>query len=467
MTTPYTFSQNAYAGDLQKTYAHLGDGEESGANVAIAGRVMLLRRQGKLAFGTMRDSTGEIQLFALSQVTTEFESFVKLHLGDWVGVRGEVVRTQRGELSVKVAQWELLAEARHNFGEKWSGIADVDLRYRHREADLWANPETRKALTLRSDVIRAFRERLWAGGFLEVETPMLNVMATGASARPFTTFHNSLDSDFFLRIAPELWLKRLVVGGYERVFELGRVFRNEGLSPRHNPEFTMLELYVAYWDYKDMMAFVEETVSGVAIDVLGTTEITYQGRSLSLAAPWEKKTMAELTSAAVGEDVSVHSSLEKLSSLLLERNATVEKSWGTGRLLAELFELTCETDLWDPIFVTEHPVEVSPLARRHRDDEALTERFESYAVGRELSNGFSELTDPDDQRKRFEDQARLAAAGDEEAMGIDEDYIRSLEWGLPPTAGLGIGIDRLVMLLADVSNIREVIAFPTLKPLRD
>jgi lysyl-tRNA synthetase class 2 len=229
----------------------------------------------------------------------------------------------------------------------------------------------------------------------------------------------------------------------------------------------MLELYVAYWDYKDMMAFVEETVSGVAIDVLGTTEITYQGRSLSLAAPWEKKTMAELTSAAVGEDVSVHSSLEKLSSLLLERNATVEKSWGTGRLLAELFELTCETDLWDPIFVTEHPVEVSPLARRHRDDEALTERFESYAVGRELSNGFSELTDPDDQRKRFEDQARLAAAGDEEAMGIDEDYIRSLEWGLPPTAGLGIGIDRLVMLLADVSNIREVIAFPTLKPLRD
>ena len=467
MSTPYSFAHNAFAEALQTAYAHLSDGEESGVNVNVAGRVMLLRTQGKLSFATMRDSSGEIQLFALSALTKDFDEFAKLHLGDWVGVSGEVVRTKRGELSVKVAAWSKLATALHNFGDKWAGISDFDMRYRHREADLWANDASRTSLVRRSEMIRSVRERCWAANFMEVETPILNVIPTGAAARPFKTYHHALDSDFFLRIAPELWLKRLVVGGFERVFEVGRVFRNEGVSPRHNPEFTMLELYAAYWDYHDMMAFTEELVAGVALDVLGTTEVTYQGRPFSFAAPWPRRTMAELASEALGEDVSVHTPRERLVQLLGEHGVEVHASWGSGRCLAELFEVTCEDELWNPIFVTEFPVEVSPLSRRHQRDGDLTERFESYAVGRELSNGFSELIDPVDQRERFEEQARLAAAGDDEAMQIDEDYIKALEWGLPPTAGLGLGMDRLAMLLADESNIREIIAFPTLKPLRD
>ena len=465
MNTPYSFDHDAYAAALHERFGHLTDGEESGVTVKVAGRVMLLRAQGKLAFGTLRDSSGEIQLFALSAVAHEFEAFTKLHLGDWVGVEGEVVRTKRGELSVKVGFWQVLAEARQNFGDKWAGIADFDLRYRHREADLVANPASRDALAKRSDVIRVIRQYLWGMNFREVETPMLNSIATGAAARPFTTHHNALDAQFFLRIAPELWLKRLVVGGFERVFEIGRVFRNEGISPRHNPEFTMMELYTAYWDYEDMMVLVENMVEKVALEILGTTEITYQGRELSLKAPWPRHTMAELASAAVGEEVSVHTDREHIASLLRDRGVEVHASWGAGRCLSELFEESCEANLWEPVFVTEHPVEISPLSRQSRRDPEVTERFESYCVGRELSNGFSELIDPVEQRRRFEDQARLAAAGDDEAMAIDEDYIKALEWGLPPTAGLGIGIDRLVMMLTDSSNIKEVIAFPTLKPL--
>lgn len=467
MTTPYTFAHDAFAGALQHAYAHLSDGEESGDRVAVAGRLMLTRTQGKLAFATLRDSSGEIQLFALSALAENFDEFTKLHLGDWLGVRGEVVRTKRGELSVKVESWTLLAAAQHNFGDKWAGIADFDLRYRHREADLWANKSSRASLVHRSAVVRSVRERCWAANFMEVETPILNVIPSGASARPFVTFHNALDSEFYLRIAPELFLKRLVVGGFERVFELGRVFRNEGVSPRHNPEFTMLELYAAYWNYDDMMTFTEELVAGVALDVLGTTEVTYQGRAFSFAAPWARRTMADLVSEALGESVSVATPRERLVALLGERGIVPAPQWGPGRCVAALFEEVCETSLWDPIFVTDHPVEVSPLARRRRDDPELTERFESYAAGRELSNGFSELTDALDQRARFEEQAALGAAGDDEAMRIDEDYIKALEWGLPPTAGLGVGIDRLAMLIADVANVREVIAFPTLKPRRD
>jgi lysyl-tRNA synthetase class 2 len=467
VTSPYQFAHDAYASTLQHTYSFLTDGEESGQNVRVAGRIILLRRQGKLAFATMRDSSGEIQLFALNGVAENFEEFSKLHLGDWVGVAGEVVRTKRGELSVKVASWERLAEALHNFGDKWAGIADFDLRYRHREADLWANETSRRSLQRRSEMMRSVRERCWAAGFMEVETPILNAIPTGAVARPFVTHFNALDSDFYLRIAPELWLKRLVVGGFERVFEVGRVFRNEGVSPRHNPEFTMLELYAAYWNYEDMMSFTEELVAGVAMDVLGTTEFEYQGRQLSLTTPWARRSMAELTSEALGDDLSVHTPRAVLVELLRERGVEVHASWGPGRCLAELFEVSCEPSLWDAIFVTEYPVEVSPLSRRHPRDPELTERFESYAATRELSNGFSELNDPVDQRSRFEEQARLGAAGDDEAMRIDEDYIKALEWGLPPTAGLGVGMDRLAMLIADEANIREVIAFPTLKPLRD
>jgi len=467
VTSSYQFDHNAFAADLQTRYAHLSDGQESGDSVRVAGRLMLLRRQGKLAFATMRDSSGEIQLFALADVTDEFEGFSKLHLGDWVGVEGEVVRTKRGELSVKVASWERLAQALHNFGDKWAGIADFDLRYRHREADLWANEVSRRTLLRRSQLLRSVRERCWGQGFVEFETPILNAIASGAYAKPFVTHHNALDTNFYLRIAPELWLKRLVVGGFERVFEVGRLFRNEGVSPRHNPEFTSVEVYAAYWNYEDMMTFTEELVAGVALDVLGTTEIEYQGRQLSLSTPWPRHTMSELASQALGEEVSVHTPRERLVALLSQRDVVAHESWGAGRCLAELFEATSEADLWDAVFVTGHPVEVSPLARRDPSDELITQRFESYAAGRELSNGFSELTDPVEQRARFEDQARLAAAGDDEAMQLDEDFLRALEWGLPPTAGMGMGIDRLAMLIADESNIREVIAFPTLKPLRD
>jgi lysyl-tRNA synthetase class 2 len=463
----YSFAHNAFAADLHRQYGGIPDGAETGAVVSVAGRVMLLRTQGKLAFGTLRDSSGEIQLFALAAATRDFEAFTHLHLGDWVGVTGEVVRTRRGELSVKVDTFEVLAVARHNFGDKWSGIADHDLRYRHREADLWANPDSRLTLSRRSAVIRSLREQLWGRGFVEVETPMLNAIASGAAARPFTTHHNAYDVEFALRIAPELWLKRLVVGGFERVFEIGRVFRNEGVSPRHNPEFTIIELYVAYWDVYDMMRLTEQICAGAALDVLGTTELEYQGRPMSFTTPWPRRSMAELTSEAVGEDVSVHTSLARLVALLTQRGVEVHDSWGTGRCLAELFEVTCEEALWDPVFVTDFPLEVSPLSRQHREDELLSERFEVYAAGRELANGFSELNDPVDQRRRFEHQARLKAAGQDETMPIDEDYIRSLEWGLPPTAGLGVGVDRLVMLIADAPNIREVIAFPTLKPLRE
>ena len=334
MSTPYSFAHNAFAAALQKSYDHLSDGEESGVSVNVAGRIMLLRTQGKLSFATMRDSSGEIQLFALSAVTQDFDEFAKLHLGDWVGVSGEVVRTKRGELSVKVATWSKLATALHNFGDKWAGISDFDMRYRHREADLWANDASRLSLVRRSEMIRSVRERCWAANFMEVETPILNVIPTGAAARPFKTFHHALDSDFYLRIAPELWLKRLVVGGFERVFEVGRVFRNEGVSPRHNPEFTMLELYAAYWDYHDMMAFTEELVAGVALDVLGTTEVTYQGRPFSFAAPWPRRSMAELASEAIGADVSVHTSRDRLVSLLADHGVQVHASWGPGRCLA-------------------------------------------------------------------------------------------------------------------------------------
>ncbi len=466
MTIPYSYPRDTSTAEVVERFGALEAGEESGVTVAVAGRVMLLRSQGKLAFAELRDSVGAIQLFALSAVTEDFEGLTSLKLGDWVGATGEVVRTKRGELSVKVGTWALLADARRGFGDKWHGVTDTETRYRQREVDLWANEESRARLVKRSVLVRSMRERLWDQGFLEVETPILNPIAGGATAKPFVTHHNALDADFYLRVAPELYLKRLVVGGFERVFELGRLFRNEGISPRHNPEFTTVEAYAAYMDCFGLMDMVEELVAGVVADVLGTTTLSYQGQTIEMGAPWRRGTMAALTSEQVGQDVSVHSDPELLRSLLRRAGeAEPNPSWGPGKLLAELFEATTEHTIVQPTFVTEHPAEVSPLARRHRDDPDLVERFEVIVVGRELINGFSELQDPDDQRQRFEEQAAAHAAGDDEAMLIDHEYLRALEHGLPPTAGVGIGIDRLAMLVADAANIREVIAFPTLKPL--
>jgi lysyl-tRNA synthetase, class II len=463
---PYRFERTATAAEVATRWAGLAPGEESGDEVSVAGRVMLTRPQGKVAFSELRDASGAVQLFALERTTQDFAEFVKLSLGDWVGARGEVVRTRRGELSVKVADWELLAEARRGFGDKWRGVTDVETRYRQREVDLWANDRSREVLLLRSQMVRRLRERLWSDGFVEVETPILHAIPGGAHAKPFVTRHHALDAELFLRIAPELYLKRLVIGGFERVFEVGRLFRNEGLSPRHNPEFTTVELYQAYADYRDHMELVEQLVSGLAVDLLGTSVLTYQGRSLDLTPPWRRATLSELVGEATGAPADIRTPVAELRRRVADAGVDSEPSWGPGKLLLELYEKTTESMQWGPIFVCDYPAEVSPLARRHRDDPELVERFEAIVAGRELVNAFTELIDPDDQRARFEEQAAQHAAGDDEAMVVDAEYLRAMEHGLPPTAGLGLGIDRLAMLLADVANIREVIAFPTLRPER-
>jgi lysyl-tRNA synthetase class 2 len=465
---PHGFAHDTFAREIAERFDGLAAGEESGHVVAVAGRAMLVRPQGKLAFATLRDSTGEVQLFALAAATDDFERFTALRIGDWVGAVGEVVRTKRGELSVKVATFSVLAETALGFGDKFHGIADPDLRYRHREVDLWANPSTRAVFDRRHALLRSVREQLWGRGFVEVETPILNAVPSGGTAERFVTHYNSLDADMFLRIAPELWLKRLVVGGYERVFEIGKLFRNEGIDSWHTPEFTTVELYAAYWDFEDMMALTEELVADCVRAVCGTTSLTYQGAPLELGTPWRRATMGELTSEAIGEEVSIRTPVDALRALLAAHDEpTPPPSWGPGRLLEELFSTVAERALWAPTFVLDYPLEVSPLARRHRLDEELTERFEVFCVGHELANGFSELTDPDDQRERFAAQARARADGDREAMATDEDYLTALQYGLPPTAGLGIGLDRLAMVVGDVGSIREVIAFPTLRPRTD
>ncbi len=452
---------------MVEAWSSLAPGEESGVTVGVAGRIMLLRDQGKAAFAELRDNSGSIQLFARAAETPRFEEFTKRNLGDWVGVTGEVVRTRRGELSVKVGEWSLLAEARRNFGDKWHGVSDVETRYRQREVDLWANERSRQLLRLRSDVVRHMRRRLWEQGFVEVETPLLHPIAGGATARPFVTHHNTFDTDFYLRVAPELYLKRLVVGGFDKVFEIGRSFRNEGISPRHNPEFTTLELYQAYADYTDTMVVFEELVAGLAMDVLGTTKLSYGGRDLDLTTPWRRATMSELVAEATGFTLDVRSPRAELARVAAEVGIEVDDAWGPGKILLEIYEKTTEPELWGPVFVVDYPAEVSPLARRHRDGPELVERYEPVVAGRELGNGFTELIDPDDQRARFEEQAAKARAGDdEESAEVDEDYLRALEYGLPPTSGFGLGVDRLLMLLGDVANIREVIAFPTLRPDR-
>lgn len=464
-TVPYRFDRTITAAELHERFDEvLGPGEETDVEVSVAGRVMLVRGQGKIAFARLDDSSGSIQLFARDGVTEDLAGFSSLSLADWIGARGRVLKTRKGELSVGVESWVQLAKARRSFGNKWEGITDTETRFRQREVDLWVNAHARETVQLRSRVVASLRRKLEDRGFIEVETPILHPVIGGAVARPFVTHHNTLDTDLYLRIAPELYLKRLVVGGFEKVFEIARVFRNEGMSQRHNPEFTMLELYQAYADWTDMMELIEALVSELATEVTGGTTVTYQGRPLDLTPPWRRAPMAELVSEAIGSDVSVHSSREELASELKRTGGEVDSSWGPGKLLLELYERTVESDLWGPVYVTEFPAEVSPLSRRHREDPELAERFEPIVAGRELGNAFSELVDPDDQRARFEAQALARSGGDLEAMELDEDYLRALERGLPPTAGLGIGIDRLVMILVDAANIRDVIAFPTLRP---
>jgi lysyl-tRNA synthetase class 2 len=463
---PYAYQVTHRTADLIQRYGDLGPGEETGQRVGVAGRLMLRRVQGKLAFGTLDDGSARIQLFAPAASTPRFDAFCGLNIGDWIGVSGEVMTTRRGELSVRVDDWTLLAPTRRSFPDKWHGISETDTRYRQRYVDLWVTPEAREVLTARSRIVSLVRRWMEDRGYLEVETPVFHPIPGGALARPFVTHHNALDVDLYLRIAPELYLKRLVVGGVTKVFEVARVFRNEGISTRHLPEFTMLEAYEAYGDYETYMALTEELIAYLARELHGTTALTYGGRALDLSVPWRRASLTDLTCEATGEEVGVHVPVDRLRKVCDAHGVPVSEDDGPGKLLLELYEKLVEPTLWDPTFVIGYPREVSPLSRAHRDDPELTERFEGIVAGRELCNGFSELVDPDEQRARFEEQARRRAAGDDEAMVVDEDYLRALEYGLPPTVGLGVGIDRLVMLLTDTTSIRDVVWFPTLRPER-
>ncbi len=463
---PVRFDRTHTTAQVVEHWDHLEPGAETDDRVRVAGRLLLLRRQGGLTFATVRDGWGEVQLFvSLAELGEERKgAFDDLDLGDWVGVDGTVMKTKRGELSVKVREFALLSKALRPLPEKWHGLADVETRFRQRYVDLIANDDARRVFAIRFSIIATVRRFLYERGFVEVETPVLHAVAGGAAARPFHTHHNALDMALTLRIALELHLKRLVVGGMERVFEIGRVFRNEGLGTRYNPEFTMLECYQALADYTDMMSLTEELVAACAREATGGVVIAFDGRRVDLGAPWARRTMIDLIREHAGVDVHPAMELETLRGICDGCSVPYEAGWGPGKLVLELYEKTVEPNLVGPIFVLDYPREVSPFARPHRDDPLLAERFEVVALGRELANAFSELNDPLDQRARFEAQAVLAAAGDEEAHGVDEDYVRALEYGLPPCGGLGIGIDRLVMLIAGVATIREVILFPHLRP---
>jgi lysyl-tRNA synthetase class 2 len=460
------FDRTHTAAEVHEHWGFLEAGSETTDTVRVAGRLMLLRRQGKLTFATLRDGTGSVQLFVSRAEIGDAEhtAFDDLDLGDWVGATGTVMKTKKGELSVNVREFVLLAKALRPLPEKWHGLSDVDTRFRQRYVDLIANDDARRVFAVRFAVIATIRRVLTELGFVEVETPVLHVQAGGAAAKPFETYHNALDMPLVLRIALELHLKRLVVGGLERVFEIGRVFRNEGLGTRYNPEFTMLELYQAFADYTDMMVITEELVAESARTAIGTTVVEVDGAMVDLTPPWPRRPMLELIKDHAGLDVHPSMTVDELERACDRAGVPHEPGWGPGKLVLELYEKTVEPNLVGPVFVTDYPREVSPLARTHRSDPALVERFEVVALGRELANAFSELNDPLDQLERFEAQAKLVAAGDEEAHGVDEDYVRALEYGLPPCGGLGIGIDRLVMLIAGVTTIREVILFPHLRP---
>jgi lysyl-tRNA synthetase class 2 len=459
------FDVTAHASDLVDAFADLEPGTETDSVVSIAGRVVALRDQGKAVFLVVRDSTGDLQLFCRANVLGDapFSAVTGLDLGDWVGATGTVMRTRRGELSLSPSAVTLLSKSLRPLPEKYHGLTDTETRYRQRYVDLIVSPETRSVFETRFRIIAAIRRFMEARGFVEVETPMLQPVPGGAAAKPFVTHHNALGMDLYLRIAPELYLKRLLVGGFERVYEVNRSFRNEGMSPRHNPEFTMLEAYQAFGDMEAMRELTESLVTSVAAEVLGALEFAYQGVDVSLASPWRRATMAELVSAACGRDVSVHTPADELRALCATHGVPVDKGWGGGKLVNELFEHLVEHTLIQPTFVTHYPAETSPLARRNDADRELTDRFELIVTGREIANAFSELVDPVDQRARFEAQAAAKVAGDDEAMWVDEDYLRAQEYGMPPAGGLGIGIDRLVMLLTDSPSIRDVLLFPHMR----
>lgn len=463
---PYRFDRSHELAAIRERWGDLPAGTETDEAVSIAGRLMLKRDSGKLIFGELRDRSGELQLFISRAVIGDdgFAAAKQLDLGDVIGVEGTVMTTRNGELSVKVTTLVLLAKSIHPLPDKFHGLSDVDTRYRQRYADLIVNGEARRTFEIRHRMISSFRRTLDTKGFIEVETPVLHTEAGGATARPFVTHHNTLDMTLYLRIALELHLKRLIVSGMEKVYEIGRIFRNEGISPRHNPEFTMMELYQAYADMNDMMAITEELIVNAARDALGTTTVDIRGQMIDLAEPWPRRSMVELASEALGEEIHPSQPIGYLHGVAERHGIAIDPHWGPGKLVEELFAHSAEPGLVRPIFVTGHPVEISPLARLDRSDPLLTERFELFVDARELANGYSELNDPVEQRSRFEAEQAARDAGDAERGSVDEDYLRALEYGMAPTGGLGIGMDRLAMLLAGVDTIKEVILFPTLRP---
>jgi len=450
----------------ETSYITLNFEEMEGKTVSIAGRLMSKRGMGKASFCDVQDRDGKIQLYVkIDEVGTEnYEEFKKFDIGDLVGAKGEVFKTHKGEISVKAKEVVLLAKSLQPLPEKWHGLKDTDLRYRQRYVDLIVNPEVRSTFIVRSKIMKEIRRFLDGRGFLEVDTPILNTIPGGAAAKPFITHHNTLDIDLYLRIAPELYLKRLIVGGLEKVYEMGRMFRNEGMSIKHNPEFSLMEVYEAYTDYKGMMELTESLISSVANEVLGTTKIMYQEMEIDLTPPWNRMTMVEAVKSFSGVDFDLISSDEEARKAAKDKKVHVEGNLTKGEVLSLMFEELVEEHLVQPTFILDYPVEVSPLTKRKPDRPELTERFELYITGREMANAYSELNDPIDQRERFVNQMKKREAGDEEANMMDEDYITALEYGMPPTGGLGIGIDRLIMLLTDSYSIRDVLLFPTMKP---
>jgi lysyl-tRNA synthetase class 2 len=463
---PCRFDVSDHADALEGRYADLADGADTQDVVSVAGRIRALRKQGKVAFIVIQDSTGTIQLFCrIDELGSEaFDFLGQLDLGDIVGATGTVMRTRRGQLSVSPSSVTLLSKSCRPLPEKFHGLTDKETRYRQRYADLIVNDDVREVFAKRSAIVSAVRRYMESTGYMEVETPLLHDVLGGANAKPFTTHYNALDTDCYLRIALELYLKRLIVGGYERVFEIGRCFRNEGMDLTHNPEFTMMEAYRAYTDLEGMKELAEGVFKAAAASVCDSEQIEYQGTRIDLSGTWASRPMTELVSEVLGEQVSLDTPVAHLRDLLDRNHLSWKDDWGAGRLVFELYDELVESTLVNPTFVCDYPVEVSPLAKRQPDDARLTYRFELVIAGHEYANAFTELNDPVDQEARFSAQMEAKAHGDDEAMGYDTDYIRALEYGMPPTGGIGFGIDRMVMLLTNQPSIRDVLLFPHMRP---
>ncbi|MFA5867932.1 MAG: lysine--tRNA ligase [Actinomycetota bacterium] len=465
---PYksAYERTALVAEIETKHGSIEAGQHTGDKVSIAGRLMALRRHGKASFAELVDRTGRIQLYLAEDVLGEadYERFLTYDIGDIIGVSGEVFKTKRGQLSVEIADFSLLTKSMRPLPEKWHGLRDIETRYRQRYLDLIMNPEVKETFVRKTQIIAILRRLLDELGFMEVETPMLHPIPGGAAAKPFITHHHALDCDLYLRIAPELYLKRLIIGGLERVYEINKSFRNEGISIKHNPEFLMIEVYQAYADYRDMMDLTESLITGVIKEIKDSTTLVYQEIELNFTRPWRRLTMIDAIKEFTGREVSFDTSLDNLIKVAGEMKVELKPHLGKGGVITEIYEKAVEHLIEQPTFVIDYPRETSPLARQHPDNPELTERFELIIAGREVANAFSELTDPGDQRKRFEAQLKNKEAGDEEAHELDEDFIAALEYGMPPAGGLGIGVDRLVMLITDSASIRDVILFPQLKP---